>query len=89
MFSIWRSTSSEACTLFQNAGYRWISEPKNLQTMYYLRAGVSTSVRRIALDSRWQSIAKVIWSCEISMITDKPFNWDSLKMLILVEKAPL
>jgi hypothetical protein len=34
-------------------------------------------------------IAKVIWSFDISMIENKPFNWDSLKMMMLVEKAPL
>jgi cytochrome P450 len=34
-------------------------------------------------------VAKVIWSFDISMIENKPFNWDLLKMMILVEKVPL
>ncbi|KAF2710683.1 putative RNA polymerase II mediator complex component Srb8 [Pleomassaria siparia CBS 279.74] len=34
-------------------------------------------------------VAKVIWCFNVSMTEGRPFNWDTLKMMMVVEKEPL
>ncbi|KAL5379312.1 hypothetical protein DPSP01_008584 [Paraphaeosphaeria sporulosa] len=43
----------------------------------------------LALAEMKVMLAKLLWNFRLSMVEDKPFKWEDLKMMMVVEKGPL
>ncbi|KAF2451159.1 putative RNA polymerase II mediator complex component Srb8 [Karstenula rhodostoma CBS 690.94] len=77
---------------------RWLSSEKrpkeyandNLSASQPFSVGPTGCIGKpLALAEMKIMVAKLLWNFRLSMIKEKPFRWEDLKMMMVVEKGPL